>query len=66
MRWYTSSTAEKGSFANNPLNQSLGIILCRHKEMLANSMHMVGSYIIFCDERDGMMYTAEMSGGQGQ
>ena len=34
--------------------------------MLANSMHMVGSYIIFCDERDGMMYTAEMSGGQGQ
>lgn len=38
-----------------------GIILCRHKEMLANSMHMVGSYIIFSDERDGMMYTAEMS-----
>lgn len=38
-----------------------GIILCRHKDMMVYSMHMVGSYIIFSDERDGMMYTAEMS-----
>lgn len=29
--------------------------------MLVNSMHMVGSYIIFSEERDGMIYTAEMS-----
>lgn len=38
-----------------------GIILCKHKEMLINSMHMTGSYIIFSDNRDGMLYTSEMS-----
>ncbi|WP_432665777.1 aminotransferase class V-fold PLP-dependent enzyme [Wukongibacter baidiensis] len=38
-----------------------GIILCRHKEMLVNSMHMIGSYIIYSDNRDGMLYTSEMS-----
>jgi glutamate/tyrosine decarboxylase-like PLP-dependent enzyme len=38
-----------------------GIILCRHKDMLANSMHMVGSYIIYSKNRDGMLYTSEMS-----
>ena len=38
-----------------------GIILCRHKEVLVNAMHMTGSYIIYNDNRDGMLYTAEMS-----
>lgn len=38
-----------------------GIILCKHKEMLVNSMHMVGSYIVLSDERDGMLFTTEMS-----
>lgn len=38
-----------------------GIILCKHKEMLLKSMHMVGSYIIYSDNRDGMLYTSEMS-----
>ena len=38
-----------------------GIILCKHKEMLVNSMHMVGSYIVLSKERDGMFYTTEMS-----
>lgn len=38
-----------------------GIILCKHKEMLANSMHMIGSYIIYSDNRDGMLYTSDMS-----
>ena len=38
-----------------------GIILCRHKEMLINSMHLSGSYIVLSDHRDGMFYTAEMS-----
>lgn len=38
-----------------------GIILCRHKDALVNAMHMTGSYIIYNDNRDGMLYTAEMS-----
>lgn len=38
-----------------------GIILCRHKDVLVNAMHMTGSYIIYDDNRDGMLYTAEMS-----
>ncbi len=38
-----------------------GIILCRHKEALVNSMHMTGAYIVLSDERDGMFYTSEMS-----
>lgn len=38
-----------------------GIILCRHKEVLVNAMHMTGSYIIYNENRDGMLYTPEMS-----
>ena len=38
-----------------------GIILCKHKDVLVNAMHMTGSYIIYNDNRDGMLYTAEMS-----
>lgn len=38
-----------------------GIILCRHKDMLINSMHMTGSYIILSEDRDCMLYTSEMS-----
>lgn len=38
-----------------------GIILCRHKNTLVNAMHMTGSYIIYSDNRDGMLYTPEMS-----
>lgn len=38
-----------------------GIILCRHKNTLVNAMHMTGSYIIYNENRDGMLYTPEMS-----
>lgn len=38
-----------------------GIVLCKHKEMLIQSMHMTGSYIIYSENRDGMLYTSEMS-----
>lgn len=38
-----------------------GIVLCRHKDILVNSMHMTGSYIIYNENRDGMLYTPEMS-----
>lgn len=38
-----------------------GIILCKHKDTLVNSMHMTGSYIIYSENRDGMLFTLEMS-----
>lgn len=38
-----------------------GIILCRSREALTKSLHMTGSYIIYSDYRDGMLYTPDMS-----
>lgn len=39
-----------------------GIILCRHRDVLINSMHMTGGYIQLTEgKRDSMMYTMEMS-----
>ena len=39
-----------------------GIILCRHRDALINSMHMTGGYIQLTEgKRDSMMYTMEMS-----
>jgi glutamate/tyrosine decarboxylase-like PLP-dependent enzyme len=38
-----------------------GIILCRHREILASAMQAAGSYILFSDKRDGMLFTPEMS-----
>ena len=38
-----------------------GIVLCRHREALANAMHATGAYFQYSDKRDGMRYTPEMS-----
>jgi glutamate/tyrosine decarboxylase-like PLP-dependent enzyme len=38
-----------------------GIILCRHREALTQALHMTGSYIIYSENRDGMLYTTDMS-----
>jgi len=38
-----------------------GIVLCRHRDALTKSLHMTGSYIIYSDHRDGMLYTLDMS-----
>ena len=38
-----------------------GIILCRHREALVQALHMSGSYIIYSENRDGMLYTPDMS-----
>ena len=38
-----------------------GVILCADKEALVSSLHMTGGYIITGNERDGMLYTPEMS-----
>lgn len=38
-----------------------GIVLCRHRDALAQAMNMTGSYIVYSANRDGMIYTADMS-----
>ena len=38
-----------------------GIVLCRHREALASAMQATGSYILYGENRDGMLYTPEMS-----
>ncbi len=38
-----------------------GIILCNDKDALVSSLHATGSYILYGKERDGMLYTPEMS-----
>ena len=38
-----------------------GIVLCRHGEALVAAMQLTGSYIIYSENRDGMLYTSDMS-----
>jgi glutamate/tyrosine decarboxylase-like PLP-dependent enzyme len=38
-----------------------GIVLCSDKEAIVSALHMIGSYIVVGDQRDGMYYTPEMS-----
>lgn len=38
-----------------------GIILCRNRDALISSMQASGSYIMYSDKRDNMLYTPEMS-----
>jgi len=38
-----------------------GIILCKNREALMGALSMTGSYIVFSQQRDGMLYTPEMS-----
>lgn len=38
-----------------------GIILCRDRDALTGALHMSGSYIVYSPQRDGMLYTPEMS-----
>lgn len=38
-----------------------GIVLCKNRSALVSAMQAVGSYIQFSDNRDGMLYTPEMS-----
>jgi glutamate/tyrosine decarboxylase-like PLP-dependent enzyme len=38
-----------------------GIVLCRHPEALVAAMQQTGSYIPYSENRDGMLYTPEMS-----
>jgi glutamate/tyrosine decarboxylase-like PLP-dependent enzyme len=38
-----------------------GIIMCADREALTSALHMSGSYIVVSEDRDGMLYTPEMS-----
>jgi len=38
-----------------------GIVLCRDRRALASAMQATDSYLQFSDDRDGMLYTPEMS-----
>ncbi len=38
-----------------------GILLCKDKEALVQALQASGSYIVYTENRDGMMYTPEMS-----
>lgn len=38
-----------------------GILLCDDKEALVNALQATGSYIVYSEHRDGMLYTPEMS-----
>lgn len=38
-----------------------GIILCNDSEALISALQATGSYIVYGDKRDGMLYTPEMS-----
>jgi glutamate/tyrosine decarboxylase-like PLP-dependent enzyme len=38
-----------------------GVIMCRDRDALVNALHASGAYIVYSDNRDGMLYTPEMS-----
>jgi glutamate/tyrosine decarboxylase-like PLP-dependent enzyme len=38
-----------------------GIVLCHNRDALTRALHMTGSYIIYSEHRDGMLYTPDMS-----
>jgi glutamate/tyrosine decarboxylase-like PLP-dependent enzyme len=38
-----------------------GVIMCRDRESLVNALHASGAYIVYSDNRDGMLHTPEMS-----
>lgn len=38
-----------------------GIVLCADQDALVSSMHASGSYLVYGDKRDGMLYTPSMS-----
>jgi glutamate/tyrosine decarboxylase-like PLP-dependent enzyme len=38
-----------------------GIVICRQRDALVSAMQATGSYIIYSENRDGMLYTPDMS-----
>ncbi|NMH86277.1 pyridoxal phosphate-dependent decarboxylase family protein [Flavivirga algicola] len=38
-----------------------GIVLCKDREALVSALQTTGSYVVYGEQRDGMLYTPEMS-----
>jgi len=38
-----------------------GIVICKHRDTLVTAMQASGSYILYSDQRDGMLYSTDMS-----
>ena len=38
-----------------------GVIMCRHRDSLVKALHASGAYIVYSEQRDGMLHTPEMS-----
>ena len=54
-----SWSADGHKTLNTPYDN--GVVLCRDKEALVNALQASGSYIVYSDNRDGMLFTPEMS-----
>jgi glutamate/tyrosine decarboxylase-like PLP-dependent enzyme len=55
----TSWSVDGHKTLNTPYDS--GIILCRDQASLAAALQASGSYLVYSDDRDGMLYTPEMS-----
>lgn len=56
--------ADSWSFdAHKTLNTpyDCGVIMCRDRDALTSALHAAGAYIAYSEQRDGMLYTPEMS-----
>lgn len=56
--------ADSWSFdAHKTLNTpyDCGVILCRDRDALSSALHAAGAYIVYSEQRDGMLHTPEMS-----
>jgi len=54
-----SWSADGHKTLNSPYDN--GLIISRHRDLLVESLHMDASYIKYSNQRDGMLYTADMS-----
>jgi glutamate/tyrosine decarboxylase-like PLP-dependent enzyme len=54
-----SWSADGHKTLNTPYDS--GIILCKDKDALSSALHSTGSYLIHSENRDGMLFTPEMS-----
>jgi glutamate/tyrosine decarboxylase-like PLP-dependent enzyme len=54
-----SWSADGHKTLNTPYDS--GIILCTDRDALSSALHATGSYIIYGEQRDGMLFTPEMS-----
>ncbi len=59
MAYASSWSADGHKTLNTPYDS--GIVLCNDREALVKALHASGSYITYSENRDGMLYTPEMS-----